>query len=48
MGGLTLIAFEFFENGLIDSIHTEPLNVIVLVHVLNAACDVVYDQFFFF
>ena len=48
VGGLTLIAFEFFENGLVDSIHSEPLNVIILVHGLDAACDVVDDLFFFF
>ena len=41
-------AFIFFENGLVDSIHSEPLYVIILVHVLYAACDIVDDLFFFF
>ena len=48
VGRLTLVAFEFFENGLVDSIHSEPLNVIILVHLLYAACDIVDGLFFFF
>ena len=43
-----MIAFEFFENGLVDSIHSKPLNVIILVHILYAACDIIDDLFFFF
>ena len=41
-------AFVFFENSLVDSIHPEPLNVIILVHVLYAACDIVDGLFFCF
>ena len=48
ISGLTMIAFEFFENGLVDSIHSKPLNVIILVHILYAACDIIDDLFFFF
>ena len=48
VGGLTLTAFEFFENGLVDSIHSEPLNVTILVDKLDAAGDIVDDLFFFF
>ena len=40
MGGL-LFAFEFTQNGRVDATKTLPLDVIVLMHVLDARGDAV-------
>ena len=40
--------FKLFKERSVDTIKTEPFDVIVLVHIFDTACNVADDLLFFF
>ena len=41
-------AFKLLKERAVDTIETEPFDVVVLVHIFDTACDVADDLLFFF